>query len=250
MSQFLENQPLLKQPRHVAIIMDGNGRWAQERGKARKEGHRQGLLALRQLIESLPETGVQYLTVYAFSSENWSRPLIEVQELMDLLLHYLKEYRSNLLKNDIRLHSIGRIEELPRLALAELKRVKKLTKHCTQHHLVLALNYGARNEVVDATKRYINALKEGTEDINQLDFTRFSNYLDTAKLPDPDLFIRTSGEQRLSNFLLLQLAYAELYFAPVYWPDFSPEHFKAALEAYKKRERRYGLTGEQLRDAP
>lgn len=241
-----EKPVLLAKPSHVALIMDGNGRWAESRGLPRREGHRYGLLSLHRLVKALPQMGVKYLTVYAFSSENWGRPLIEIRGLMSLLILYLKQYTQELLTHNIRLHTIGRISGLPRLAIQELNRVKALTAHCTDHHLTLALNYGSQNEVVDATKRYVKAVQEGGENPEALNWPTFSQYLDTAELPEPDLFIRTSGENRLSNFLLLQLAYAELYVTPTCWPDFTPEHFQAALTDYQTRERRYGMTNKQI----
>jgi len=226
-------------PQHVALIMDGNGRWAQQRGLARYEGHQQGLEALRQLIDYLPDSGVKYLTVYAFSSENWKRPAAEVQGLMHLLVYYLKKYTQQLKAKNIRLHTIGRIEELPQEALTQLQQAKEQTQGCNHTHLTLALNYGARNEIIDALKRFIHTQHPFSAS-KDLEWSDFSCHLDTHYLPDPDLFIRTSGETRLSNFLLTQMAYTELYITPTLWPDFKPEDFKRAIEAYQTRHRRYG----------
>jgi undecaprenyl diphosphate synthase len=223
-------------PQHVAIIMDGNGRWAMSRGLPRMEGHRQGVQALKRLLEALPETGVRYLTVYAFSSENWARPMEERSFLMGLLRHYALEHADELFEKGIRLHVIGAIEAFPTDLQGVLKQAMEKTASCDQYHLILALNYGSRMEILRAARLYAEngSMEEG------LDWATFKQYLYTAPFPDPDLLIRTSGEERLSNFLLLQCAYAEFFTTEVFWPDFRPEHFHEALEVYRQRERRYG----------
>lgn len=227
-------------PLHVAIIMDGNGRWAQSKGFSRDIGHKKGVEALQKILEYLPKTSVRYLTVYAFSSENWLRPEAEIQTLLNLLASYLKSHLEKLIKNHIRLHTIGRIHEFPKKIVNALENAKKMTAHCTDYHLTLALNYGSQNEIVDAITRY-QAVNEQTTHLEPLSWPLIEKYLDTANLPALDLLIRTSGEYRLSNFLLMQSAYSELYFTPLYWPDFSPEIFEIALNDYRSRERRYGM---------
>ena len=233
-------------PKHIAIIMDGNGRWAKERGMPRSEGHRKGVDNLREILRTVYTHGVTHLTVYAFSTENWLRPQSEVNVLMNLLTHSLKRYTKELTKQGVRLHTIGDTTALPEKVQAELAKAKAATAHFQDYHFTLALNYGSRPEVIHAVKRYIHALQSGNESLESLDWERFSNYLDTAAMPDPDLFIRTSGEVRTSNFLLLQSAYSEMYFTPTYWPDFGPEALTQAIETYKGRQRRFGMTGEQL----
>jgi undecaprenyl diphosphate synthase len=231
----------------VAIIMDGNGRWARARGLPRIEGHRQGVENVRRIVGVARELGVPFLTLYAFSVENWRRPAEEVGALMGLLEIFLERYTRELEQNQVRLRTIGRIDQLPARALAVLERALARTAHFTEHTLVLALNYGSRQETVEAARAYAEAVRAGRENPAELDWSRLAKYLSTDGLPDPDLIIRTSGESRLSNFLLLQAAYAEMYFSPVYWPEFDRAHFVEALEAYKRRERRFGQTGEQVR---
>jgi len=234
-------------PQHVAIIMDGNGRWARARGLPRIEGHRQGVENVRRIVGIARELGVPYVTLYAFSAENWRRPAEEVGALMGLLEIFLDRYTRELEENEVRLRTIGRIDQLPPRAHACLQRALARTAHFTKRTLVLALNYGSRQETVEAARAYAEAVCAGRENPAELDWSRFAKYLSTDGLPDPDLIIRTSGESRLSNFLLLQAAYAEMYFSPVYWPEFSREHFVEALDAFKLRERRFGQTGEQVR---
>lgn len=227
--------------------MDGNGRWANRRGLPRNEGHRKGVENVEKIVEKSGELGIQYITLYAFSAENWKRPKSEVDALMSLLERFLKKQRKQLLKEKIRLHTIGRVEELPPSVCELLDKVKADTSHFSENHLILALNYGARNEVLDAVKRYTIAVKEGTEPQDQdLDWENFSKYLDTSGIPDPELVIRTSGEHRISNFLLMQSAYSEYYFSEVCWPDFGPELFEQALTEFESRERRFGKTGQQI----
>jgi len=239
-----------KIPEHVAIIMDGNGRWAKERGLPRLEGHRNGGEAIRRAMDSCREFGVHYLTVFAFSVENWKRPQSEIDGLMKLLVRSINKELPRLIKNRVRLRTIGDIEALPPKTQASLRKAMTATESFDEWNLVLALNYGSRNEVVRAARDYARDAASGAENPDECTWDRFSNYLDTADLPDPDLLIRTSGETRLSNFLLLQCAYAEMIFLPVFWPDFSRDHFIEAIEIFRQRERRYGLTGEQVRDLP
>jgi undecaprenyl diphosphate synthase len=238
-----KHQPI----QHVAIIMDGNGRWANRKGLPRNEGHRKGVENVEKIVGKAGELGIRYLTLYAFSAENWKRPKLEVDALMSLLESFLKTQRKLLLKNKIKLHTIGRIEELPPSVCKRLRQVKEDTKQFEDNNLVLALNYGARNEVLDAVNRYTTALHEGVESSDdELLWETFRKYLDTAEIPDPELIIRTSGEHRISNFLLMQSAYSEFLFSPVCWPDFSPDLFETALNDYQNRERRFGKTGEQI----
>jgi undecaprenyl diphosphate synthase len=242
-----ETPALLPVPQHVAIIMDGNGRWAKQRGLPRLEGHRRGADSVRAVLDGARALGVRYLTLYAFSVENWRRPEDEVGGLMSLLETFLQREKTHLLKNQVRLRAIGRIDALPAKARAALEDVMAATAHFTGHTLVLALNYGARTEVIDAARSFAAAVAAGTARLADADtWEGFSRHLYTADLPDPDLVIRTSGETRLSNFLLVQAAYAEFVFTPVLWPDFGTREFHAAVDEYRRRERRYGLTGEQV----
>jgi undecaprenyl diphosphate synthase len=238
-----------KVPAHVAIIMDGNGRWAKQRGLPRLEGHRRGVETVRTVTNAARELGVRMLTLYAFSVENWNRPETEVGGLMGLLEFYLKQEFKTFVKDRVRLRTIGRIDELPEGVQKHLRHTIAETAHFTDYTLVLALNYGSRTEVVDAARAYAAAVAAGKEKLNDGSWATFNRYLSSADLPDPDLIIRTSGETRLSNFLLLQGAYAELVFTPVLWPDFTKADLAAACAEYACRERRYGLTGEQVKPA-
>ena len=229
--------------------MDGNGRWAKQRGLPRVEGHRRGVETVRTIIDAAREIGIRYLTLYAFSAENWSRPPDEVSALMSLLDFFLKRETKTLVKNQVRLLTIGRTEELPEVVRAELERAKKATSEFTEHTLVLALNYGSRTEIVDAARAYAAAVASGKENFNNGCWETFSRYLYTVDIPDPDLVIRTSGETRVSNFLLMQSAYAEFVFTPTLWPDFTKSDLLAAVETFSKRERRFGLTSDQLKPA-
>jgi undecaprenyl diphosphate synthase len=238
---------LLPVPAHVAIIMDGNGRWARQRGLPRIEGHRRGADAVRAALDAARALGVRYLTLYAFSVENWRRPEDEVGGLMELLETFLRREQATLVKNKVRLRAIGRIDALPPRARAALQDAIAATAHFTEHTLVLALNYGARTEVLDAARSFAAAVAAGAARLEDADtWEGFARHLYTADLPDPDLVIRTSGESRLSNFLLVQAAYAEFVFTPVLWPDFGKAEFEGAINDYRRRERRYGLTGEQV----
>jgi undecaprenyl diphosphate synthase len=239
-----QNKPI---PRHVAIIMDGNGRWARAHGLPREEGHRQGVENVKRIVRCARDMDLRYLTLYAFSVENWNRPRREVQALMRLLESFLKAQARELIEKRIRLKVLGRIDDLPDRVARMVRRTVDDTRHFSNWTLALALNYGSRTEIVDAVKAYAGAVQAGREDPARLDWDRLSGYLHTAGMPDPDLVIRTSGEHRLSNFLLLQSAYAEYYFATEYWPDFGTDCLHRAIEAYRRRERRFGLTSEQLK---
>jgi undecaprenyl diphosphate synthase len=224
-------------PRHVAVIMDGNGRWARERNLPRVEGHRAGAKSVREIVESCARTGVGVLTLYAFSRENWKRPVQEVRTLWKLLEEYLRKQDKVLVKNKFRLIVIGQRDGLPRAVRRDIERVEALTRKNTRLTVVLALNYGGRAEIVDAARKL---LVERSLRPDDLDENLFARYLYTAGLPDPDLLIRTSGEFRVSNFLLWQIAYAEIWITKVFWPDFRKKDFLEALLEYQKRERRFG----------
>ncbi|CAM3124186.1 isoprenyl transferase [Rariglobus hedericola] len=234
-------------PAHVAIIMDGNGRWAKQRGLPRIEGHRRGVETVRSIIDAAKELGIRYLTLYAFSVENWKRPQDEVGALMSLLEYFLKRETATLVKNKVRLLTIGRTQDLPEVVRRQLDAAIAATAGFTDHTLVLALNYGSRTEVIDAARAYATAVAAGEISPNDSSWETFARHLYTRDLPDPDLVIRTSGEHRVSNFLLLQAAYAEFVFTPVPWPDFTKADLVAAIEVYNKRERRFGQTSEQLK---
>ncbi len=226
--------------------MDGNGRWAKKRGLPRIEGHHRGVETVRAIVEAAQGTGVRYLTLYAFSAENWKRPAAEVNALMLLLQRFLRSECDQLVEKKIRLHTIGRTQELPGAVRKELDRALAATAAFTEHHLILALNYGSRTEVVDAAAAYAREVAAGRENPAECSYEKLARHLYTAGIPDPDLVIRTSGETRISNFLLLQAAYAELLFTPTLWPDFTADDFRAALADFATRERRFGATGEQL----
>jgi undecaprenyl diphosphate synthase len=228
-------------PRHVAIIMDGNGRWAARRGLPRAAGHREGGKAVRRTIEAAIEHGVEWLTLFAFSSENWRRPQTEVTDLTRLLRRYLRSELKELEQGGIKLRVIGERDRFGPTLRAELAAAEERTKHNTKFNLVIALSYGARAELVAAARLIAQQAQSGQLDPTTLDETGFARYLATADMPDPDLLIRTSGEQRLSNFLLWQAAYAELSFVDVLWPDFNATHFAAALADYARRDRRFGV---------
>lgn len=227
-------------PRHVAIIMDGNGRWAELRGLPRVAGHREGLTSLREVLNVCHEVGVPIVTIYAFSHENWNRPESEISFLMDLLERYLQEERPTFQERKMRFIPIGRLSALPLSTQALLQTVKDETQHFTDRTLVVALSYGGRTEILDAVQRLVNDVKNGIRDGSHLTEEIFEQYLTTASLPDPDLLIRTSGETRISNFLLWQIAYTELYFTKTLWPDFRRRETFLALLDYQKRERRFG----------
>jgi len=233
-------------PKHIAIIMDGNGRWAKERGFLRSIGHESGTKSVRNTVEACSELGIKNLTLYAFSSENWNRPKLEVQTLMQLLISSLKKELPTMQKNSIRLNAIGNLNNLPKKVQKELLYVVESTKENIEMTLTLALSYGSRDEIVDVTRQICDKVKNNIISIENIDDTLINQHLYTRNLPDVDLLIRTSGEKRISNFLLWQIAYAELYFTDVYWPDFKKENLYEAITNYQKRERRFGKTSEQL----
>lgn len=229
-----------KLPKHIAIIMDGNGRWAKKRFLPRTAGHKAGVETVRTIITECKRLGIKHVTLYTFSTENWKRPVLEVETLMMLLQTYLKKEVEELNRNNVRLTAIGDIEKLPKSCLEELKRAMELTKDNDGPNLNLALNYGGRYDITNAVKqisRDIENHKLNSDDITE---ETIKNYLSTKSIPDPDLVIRTSGEQRLSNFLLWELAYAELYFTDVYWPDFDEKELQKAIYTYQNRDRRFG----------
>jgi undecaprenyl diphosphate synthase len=238
-----------KLPKHIAIIMDGNGRWAKERDQNRLFGHQQGVLSVREVVEGCAEVGVEYLTLYAFSTENWNRPQAEVNGLMELLVSTLQTEIEQLHKNNIRLDVIGDIQSLPPVCIDQLNTAKDLTKNNTGLTLVLALSYSAKWELINAVQQITQKGKEGQFEIEDIDDQMIKQHLSTSHLPDPELMIRTSGEHRISNFLLYQLAYAELYFTNTHWPDFRKENLFEALLNYQNRERRFGKISEQLKPA-
>ena len=235
-----------KLPKHIAIIMDGNGRWAKKKLLNRISGHMKGVDAVRGVVTTCRELGIKVLTLYAFSLENWRRPKEEVKALMGLLNEYLLKEQGEMIKNNIRLSAIGRLEDLPPAVLTTLQETKKMTEHCDGMTLNLALSYGGRAEILHAAKGIISDLRVGKMRLEEMTEQRFSQYLWTWGLPDPDLLIRTSGEFRISNFLLWQIAYTELYVTETLWPDFNREELLKAIADYQSRERRFGLTSEQL----
>lgn len=245
-TELNRNAPKGNPPIHVAIIMDGNGRWAKERGKPRIFGHNEGAKKIREVVSAANKAGVKFLTLYAFSSENWNRPKDEVNALMGLLMTSIVEYGKELEQNKVRFMTIGDISALPEDCVKAISNLKEKTKNLKNGTLVLALNYGSRVEITKAVT--VIARKAASGQINPADISwnTIAEHLDTAQIPDPDLIIRTSGEQRLSNYLLLQSAYSELYFTDVYWPDFGENEFLKAIDDYKNRERRYGKTADQL----
>ncbi len=237
---------LQRVPKHVAIIMDGNGRWAKGKGMSRIFGHKSALTAVRESIETAAKIGVEAITLYAFSTENWKRPKLEVDALMSLLINSLKKELKTFLKNDVKVNAIGNIDTLPSNAQKTLSEVKELTKNNNRITLTLALSYGAREEIVNAIKNISKKVVNNDLNLQEINENTINNHLYTFNLPDVDLMIRTSGEKRISNFLLWQMAYAELYFTNVLWPDFRQEHFYDAIIEYQNRERRFGKTSEQI----
>ncbi len=227
-------------PQHIAVIMDGNGRWAKRQGAKRIFGHRNAIEAVKQTAEAGAELGIKYLTLYAFSTENWKRPKAEVSALMELLVSTIKKETSTLTKNNIRLLSIGNAAALPKNCQRELEESKELTKNNDGLKLILALSYSGRWEIIEAVKHLLKDVKKGTLDAEDITNEVFSDYLCTKSIPDPELLIRTSGELRISNFLLWQIAYTELYITEILWPDFRKENLYEAIVAYQKRERRFG----------
>ena len=235
-----------KIPTHIAIIMDGNGRWAKQRGTQRIFGHKNAIGAVRSTIEASAELGVKYLTLYAFSTENWSRPKAEVDALMGLLVNTINSETESLVKNNISLKTIGDKGSLPKNVQKKLDEIVEYTSKCTGLTVVLALSYSSRWEILNAVKRLSSDVLQNKVDLENIDDTLFGNYLTTSGIPDPDLMIRTSGEYRISNFLMWQPAYAELYFTSTLWPDFGKEDLYQAIIDFQKRERRFGKISEQL----
>ncbi|NSW95100.1 MAG: isoprenyl transferase [Bacteroidales bacterium] len=241
-----ESINLSKLPEHVAIIMDGNGRWARQRGLERVYGHHEGVKAVREVIESAAELGIKYLTLYAFSTENWGRPDDEVSALMDIMVQSLNNETGTLVKNNIKLTAIGDIDRLKEDVKARLQDTIRLTSGATGLTLIVAMSYSSRWEILNAVKKIADDAIKGVVGPDKIDEALFENYLATSGVPDPELMIRTSGEFRISNFLLWQIAYTELYFTDILWPDFGKEDFYKAIIDFQKRERRFGKTSEQI----
>ena len=243
---FREQVDLDNLPKHIAVIMDGNGRWAKKRGGLRIFGHQSAITAVRETVEAAAELGVEYLTLYAFSTENWSRPAMEVSALMQLLVSTISKETATLSKNNIRLQTIGDTGSLPASCQKELMEAIELTKNNTRMTLVLALSYSGRWELTQAMRKMATAVEQGQLAANDITEQTVERYLAPAGMPDPELLIRTSGEMRISNFLLWQLAYTELYITELLWPDFRKQHLYEAIISYQSRERRFGKTSEQL----
>lgn len=243
----LESIDTSKLPKHIAIIMDGNGRWAEEKDQNRLFGHISGVESVRDIVEGSAELGIEYLTLYAFSTENWDRPQYEVTGLMELLVDTIRKEVPTLNKNNIRLHVIGDIAKLPGNASKELDAAIQETAGNTGLNLIMALSYSSRWEIIDAVQKLAEDVKNNVLQPEEISHQTFNNYLCTAKFPDPELMIRTSGEFRISNFLLYQSAYTELYFTPTLWPDFRKQNLYEAILNYQQRERRFGKTGNQIK---
>lgn len=246
MTSILDQIDLNKLPKHIAIIMDGNGRWAAEKGQERLYGHYHGVESVRNIVEGCSDLGIGYLTLYAFSTENWDRPEPEVSGLMTLLAETVRKEVPILNKNNIKLHVIGDMEMLPPFALKALEESKNLTSHNTGLNLIMALSYSSRWELTNAVKKIGQDVAAGIIDANDINQDTLQQYLTTSDFPDPELMIRTSGEYRISNFLLYQLAYAELYFTNTRWPDFRKENLYEAIIDFQNRQRRFGKTGKQI----
>ncbi|MDR2058210.1 MAG: isoprenyl transferase [Dysgonamonadaceae bacterium] len=238
---------LTKLPAHIAIIMDGNGRWAQKKGMHRYIGHQEGVVSVRNIVETSGKIGIKYLTLYAFSTENWNRPQDEVNALLMLMVTVIQKESADLMANNVRLLTIGDTERLPESTRAELNDLIKKTSSNTGLTLVLAISYSSRWEITEMAKKIAAKVKEGSLEIADITENTVSGYLSTKNIPDPDLLIRTGGEYRISNFLMWQLSYSELYFTDVYWPEFREENLYDAILDYQKRERRFGKTGEQVK---
>ncbi|WP_343533094.1 isoprenyl transferase [Pedobacter sp.] len=243
---FKDQIDINRLPEHIAIIMDGNGRWAKNQGKFRVFGHESGVLSVKDIVEGCVEIGVKYLTVYAFSTENWNRPIDEVNALMELLISTINQEAETLNRNNIRLNAIGDLKSLPQKCIDDLADAMNKTKENTKCTLTLALSYSAKWEIVEAARKIAEQVKDGQIGVDQIDEKLFASKLTTANIPDPELMIRTSGEHRISNYLLWQMAYTELYFTETLWPDFRREHLYEAIVNYQKRERRFGKISEQL----
>ena len=235
-----------KLPTHIAIIMDGNGRWAEKKGNRRIFGHKNGVKAVKETVEAAGEIGIKYLTLYAFSTENWNRPKVEVDALMSLFISAVKNETKNLIKNNVRMKAIGNLKTLPNSVLENLNEIIDKTKNNTGLTLILALSYSSRQEITSAVKNITKQITSGKISAESINEELISNHLYTKEFPDPELLIRTSGEYRISNFLLWQISYSELYFTNTLWPDFSKEEFYNAVYNFQQRERRFGKTPEQL----
>ena len=246
MDSLKDQIDLQKLPKHIAIIMDGNGRWAKEKGHDRLYGHYHGVESVRDIVKGAAELGIEYLTLYAFSTENWDRPVYEVTGLMELLVETIRKETETLNKNNIRLHVIGNLTMLPEYARKELNESLEMTATNTGLNLIMALSYSSRWELVEAVKNIAIDVQGGKIDPQNITQDTFQQYLCTSNYPDPELMVRTSGEYRISNFLLYQLAYAELYFTTVRWPDFRKENLYEAILDFQKRERRFGKTSDQV----
>ena len=233
---------------HIAIIMDGNGRWAKQRGLERVFGHKEGANAVRRVVEEAGKLQIPYLTLYTFSTENWNRPEAEVTALMSLLVSAIRNETANLIQNNVRLNAIGNLDDLPEACRKELLDAIAQTSHCTGLTLTLALSYSGRSELTRATREIARKVSEGTLSPEAVTDETISNSLYTSNMPDPDILIRTGGEQRISNFLLWQLAYTELFFLPVMWPDFTGAHLREVIDRFLSRERRFGKTSEQVQN--
>ncbi|MBN2347565.1 MAG: isoprenyl transferase [Bacteroidales bacterium] len=244
-----ENIDKTRLPKHIAIIMDGNGRWAKKRGNQRVFGHKNGVKAVRDTVEGAAELGLKYLTLYAFSTENWKRPRTEIDALMSLLVATIHKETKTLMDNDVRLLAIGDLETLPKNVATQLSKTIELTSQNKGLSLVLALSYSSRWEIIQAVKAIALKIEQGEIQAKNIDKCIFEQYLNTQNFPDPELLIRTSGEYRLSNFLLWQIAYTELYFTNTLWPDFRREHLFEAILDYQCRERRFGQTSEQMSES-
>ncbi|MBQ0114655.1 MAG: isoprenyl transferase [Bacteroidales bacterium] len=243
---FIDKIDKNRLPEHVAIIMDGNGRWAKEKGHERTFGHQNGVTAVRNITETASNLGIKYLTLYTFSTENWNRPQAEVDMLMNLIVVSIEQQTPDLLKHNIRLTTIGNMERLPQFARERLTKCMRDTEHCTGLVMCLAISYSARWEIVEACRKLAVKVQEGALSPDDINDESISASLTTSDMPDPDLLIRTGGDIRISNYLLWQIAYSELYFTDKYWPDFDAEEFYRAIVEYQNRERRYGKTSEQV----
>jgi len=236
-----------KLPRHVAVIMDGNGRWAQNRGNARVFGHQNGVESVRQVVEAAGELGIEYLTLYAFSTENWNRPRAEIDALMGLMVSSIQNETEKLHKNNVKISAIGELNDLPQSVRKQLQSAIDYTAGNTGLNLIIALSYSGRWEITSAVKRILEDVKNGKLDADTIDSCILESYLNTSTIPDPELLIRTSGERRISNFMLWQLAYTELYFSQVLWPDFRKKDLYEAIIDYQRRDRRFGRVKEVVR---
>jgi len=243
---FKEQIDYSRLPKHIAVIMDGNGRWAKGQGKVRVFGHEQGVLSVKDIVEGCVEVGIEYLTLYAFSTENWNRPKEEVEALMQILISTINKETETLNKNNIKLNAIGNIASLPQECIDDLREAMDKTAHNEKCTLTLALSYSAKWEILEAAKKIASGVKDNTISLDDINEDLFSSKLTTVNIPDPELMIRTSGEHRISNYLLWQMAYTEFYFTDVLWPDFRREDLFEAIVDYQKRERRFGKISEQL----